>query len=65
MADTKTAIEMCRKCLNNWNCDIRGVIEFYQPIVQNHPNPDYTLENLFKAGTGECPFFRTNEEEDE
>ena len=59
MADTKTAIEMCRRCLNNWKCDLRGVVEFFQPIEQNHSNPDYTLENLFKAGTGECPFFET------
>lgn len=52
----------CRKCLESSVCDIRQVIMFYQPIQQDHPNPDYTLENIFKARAGECPLFRSNEE---
>jgi hypothetical protein len=63
MADTKKAIGICRKCANNWKCDIRGVVEFFQPIEQNNPNPDYTLENIFKAGRGECPLFKAYDEE--
>ena len=65
MSDTKTARTMCRKCKENPVCDIRQVILFYQPIQQDHPDPNYTLENIFKAGAGECPFYRVNDEEDE
>jgi hypothetical protein len=49
--------------VNNWKCDIRGVVEFFQPIEQNNPNPDYTLENIFKAGRGECPLYKAYDEE--
>ena len=65
MADTKTVITKCKKCLEGSVCEIRQVIMFYQPIQQDHPDPNYTLENIFKAGAGECPFFKSNEEEEE
>lgn len=64
--DPITVITMCRRCLESSVCEIRQVIMFYQPIQQDHPDPNYTHENIFKAGRGECPLFRAiPDEEDE
>ena len=50
--------EKCRRCANNWKCDIRGVIEFHQPIDPDHPKFDYMCKNIYRAYMGDCPFFK-------